>query len=328
MLPDTVNARRLLVAAALAGLLASATQQACFAGLSSFTPSVAYGPAEFEGVAVTALAAIGELLLSAVGFVPYLAVVLATVAAPTRDTVAAGVAVLYGAGLLRALLFGRAVGVAFTPATLAVALDSVVPYLGVATAVWVAYGGGYERFTDAVADVPEHPLFAVLADQRVGPDLSLERGVVAAGLGALVATVGLVFNARFHDLLRDASTGVLDPTATFATVSVGLEPDGAPEFLLFEAAFLLGVVFVAGPRVGPRALVKALALVAGVRSTAALVLAVVPSFEATLWGPSGPILGVLGDVTVLVGIGVGVWLAFEGGLERLLADSNPLVADR
>jgi hypothetical protein len=321
VLPDSASRRRLLVAAVVAGLLASAVQQTAIAGIASFAPAVRSGvlrAVEVGGVTAVVVVLV-TLLSSALWFAPYLLVVLVTVADPSRETVAGGVAVLYVLGLLQILAFTLASPGGFTPAVLAVPLATVAPYLGVATAVWVAHHGGYEQLADALKDAPEHPLFAVVAEESLGSDLPLGRGLVAAGLGSFVVVGGLVVAGWLQELLTTPARSAFPGTSVrFTATSVGLELDAVPETWLFEATFLLAVLLVTGPRVGPRDVLKGVALVVGVRLTVAVVPAVVPPFESVaLWESGGPMLGALASVVLVVGIAVGAWLAFRDGVERL-----------
>jgi hypothetical protein len=258
------------------------------------------------------------VILATVAFVPFLLAVLLVVASPSRRSVAGGAALVYVVDL--SLTVGQAlpnsIPVGFV--VLAVPLARVATFLAVATAVWLAFHGGYDRLASAAGEADQHPLFATVADRRIGPALSLQRGLVAAGLAALVGAGGLVLAGGVADLFRTvARSGTGSAIVVFPRAqvwNVGIPPARLPREWLFEASFLLGVLFVTGPRLGSRDLLKGIAVVFGVQSTAALLPALVPPFRPVdLWAASGPLLSPLSDVVVLVGIAVAVRLAVHAG---------------
>ncbi|UIP00908.1 hypothetical protein Hbl1158_06000 [Halobaculum sp. CBA1158] len=274
------------------------------------------------GVAVSALSG---WLLSTASFVPFLAAVLLVVVAPSRRTVAGGVAVVYVADLLlvvvRSVLSPLPVR-SWLP-VLAVPLTRVAAVLAVATAAWIAYHGGYDRVASALGNPDQHPLFAVVAGDRIGPDLTVRRGAAAAGLGAVVAAGGAVVAGLLGDLLAAvARAGATGSESIFFTRgqfwNVGIPLSQLPAEWLFEASFLLGVLFVIGPRLRPRDLTKGVAVVLVVQSTAQLLPALLPPVRpVSLWSPTGPVLGPLVDAVVLAGVATAVWLAVHGGAEAV-----------
>jgi hypothetical protein len=310
--------RRLLDAALLAGTLVAVV----FLALG-WARLLVRGGVPARTAAFVRSVAVGWVLATA-SFVALLLAVLVVVAEPSGRRVAGGAILVYGVDLLltvgQTTLGGFPGGI--RPTILAVPLARVVRFLAVATAVWLAYHGGYERLVEATGDADQHPLVAVVGNRRIGAGLSLQRGVVAAGLAALVGSGGLVLAGWIGDLLRSiAYPGAGASSAVFRQVriwSVGIAPGHLPEEWLFEASFLLAVLFVTGPRVDHRNLLKGLAVVFGVQSTATLSPALLPPFRPVdLWGPSGPVLMPLGDALLLVGIATAVWLGFHGGMERL-----------
>lgn len=261
--------------------------------------------------------------LTTVAYVPFLLAVLIVVAGPSRRAVAGGAVLVYVFDLL--LIVGQTfltpVGIGFT--VLAVPLVRVVALLAVATAVWLAYHGGYERLVSATGNADQHPLFAIVADEQIGPALSLQRGLVVAGLAAIVGAGGLVLVGGIENLLRAVVRLETAGSTTIVfrqgqTTSVGIPLARLSAQWLVEASFLLAVLFVTGPRLGARDLLKGVAVVFGVQSTLALLPALVPPFRPVyLLAASGPVLAPLDDVILLFGIAAAVWLAFHGGLETL-----------
>lgn len=280
--------------------------------------------------------------LSTAWFVPLVLAVLLVVAGPSRRTVAGGAVLVYVVHLVltvvRAVWTGALGGVpgsvpgGIDPVVLAVPLPIVATFLAVATAVWLAYGGGYERLVAATGDADQHPLFAVVADERIGPSLSLQRGLVAAGVGALVGVGGLVLAGGIADLLQAfARSGVAEPGTTQITRiparGVGIPLTRLPVEWLLVASFLLAVLFVTGPRIWPRDVLRGIAVIFAVQSAVELLPALLsPDRPLELRAASGPILAPVGDAILLVALAVAVWLAFHGGLETLRnsAGSRPV----
>ncbi|QZP36899.1 hypothetical protein [Halobaculum magnesiiphilum] len=270
------------------------------------------------------VAILGALLIQAavatVTFAPFLLAVVGVVARPTPRVVAGGAALVYGVDLL--VTVGTTLATGFPgsvgPLVLVVPLSTVVSLLAIAVAVWLAYHGGYERLAAAAEGADRHPLFANLPKKSLGPGLSVKRGLVAAGLAALVGAGGLVAANGLGDLLRAATRagagGSVSVTVTGAWArNVGIPPSQFPVEWLSEASFLLAVLFVAGPRVAARDLGKGIAVIVGVQSATVLVPAFVASARPLdLWAPSGPLLAPLGDVFLFVGIAVAVRLALHG----------------
>ncbi|MFC6726359.1 hypothetical protein ACFQE1_18725, partial [Halobium palmae] len=157
----------------------------------------------------------------------------------------------------------------------------------------------------------------------IGSALPVPRRPVVAGLAALVGAGGRVVLDRIGDLLRtlarSGSSGTLSVSFSGPQVwSVGIPPARLPVEWLFEASFLLAVLFVTGPRIEPRDLLKGVVVIFGVQSTVTLLPALVPpSRPVDLWAVSGPVLTPFGDLTLFFALAVAVWLAFHGGLETL-----------
>jgi hypothetical protein len=143
-------------------------------------------------------------------YVPYLLLILLTVTNPTRRTVAEGVVAAYGIGLLGAWVPRLFAGGDITVATLALPLETVVAYLAVATAVWLAYHGGRERLTDAAELVSRHPLFVFLGEEGSNRAVPLLRGLFAVVPAAVVGAGGLVVTGVLYDVLRAAATSGSD----------------------------------------------------------------------------------------------------------------------
>ncbi len=307
------GSRQLFRAALLAGVSTAAVFVTFFWGRLLLTGDAPQGAGEVVVGVVTGVT------VATLGFVPFLLAVLAVVTSPTRRSVAGGALLVYVVDLV--LLVARTSLSGFPgelePVALAVPLSRVALVLAVATAVWLAYHGGYERLASTV-DADQHPLFAFVADKRIGPCLSLQRGVVAAALAALVGAGGLVLAAGIGDLLRTvAQSGPAGgPTIVVPqgqVWNVGISLAQLPEQWLFEASFLLAVLFVTGPRLGFRDLSKGVVVVFGVQSTVRLLPAFVPpSRPVDLWAASGPVLTPLSDAVVLFGIAVAVRSAWDG----------------
>lgn len=255
-------------------------------------------------------------------FVPFLLAILLVVASPSLRTVIEGAAIVYVFGLLisvgQLILTESPFGLELV--VLAVPLEQVVIFLAVAIAVVLAYHGGYDRLRSAVGDVDQHPLFAPIASMNIGPALSIQRALIVAGLAALIGAGGLVLAGGIGELLRAvARIGTTESiTVTFPREQiwrVGIPPGRFPVEWLFEASFLLAVLFVAGPQLRVRDLGKGIAVIFGVQSTVGLLPALVPPGRPVdLWDISGPILPPLGDAIILFGIAVAIWLVKHGGL--------------
>jgi hypothetical protein len=216
---------------------------------------------------------------------------------------------------------------------LAVPLSRVAIFLAIAVAAWLAYHGGYERLSVAAGNTDQHPLFAIVADKRIGPTLSLQRCLVVAGLAGLVGAGELVLAGRIGDLFRTIAqlrtTGQITIVASQgAAWNVEIPLSQFPEQWLFEASFLLAVLFVTSSRLSARDLLKGLAVVFGVQSTVKLVPAFLPpSRPRELWASSGPVLTPLGDAFLLFGIAVATPLAFHdnsGPVRRLTPSRSVL----
>ena len=315
--------RQLLGAGLLAGVLVGMAAIPVSWGRLFLTNRVAAGVGEVVLGIVTGAA------LTTAALVPFLLAVPIVVAGPSRRAVAGGAVLVYGLDILStvglAFLDGFPAGVELT--VLAVPLPEVARFLAVAAAVWLAYHGGYERLVAAAGNPDQHPLFAIVADRRIGPALPLQRALVAAALAALVGAGGLVVAGGVADLLRTVTRPGLSGAApiVFSRVelwNVGIPPARLPVQLLFEASFLLAVLFVTGPRVGLEGLAKGVAAVFGVQSTVLLLPALVPPFRPVfIWDSPGPILTPLGDALLFLGVAVAVWLAVHDGLGTL---TNPI----
>lgn len=311
--------RELLAAATLAGVLVAVGSLAVTWGRLLLSGSPPIEPGE------VVLGVVAGAVLMAATFVPFLLAVLVVVADPTPRAVAGGAVLVYAVELLTTLarpspagpLGGRQITV------LAVPLGRVVIFFAIATAVWLAYHGGYDRIASAAGNADQHPLFAAVADERIAPGLSLQRGLVAAGLAALVAAGGLVVVGELAEFLRAVTRPETGGTTTVVFHPAGIPDVGIaltelPTRWLFEASFLLAVLFVTGPRLGVADLLKGVAVVVGVQTTVTLLPALLPPFRPVeFWAASGPVLTPLGDVVLLSSVAVAVWLAFHGGLETL-----------
>lgn len=309
--------RGLFVPALLAGLVAGAISSGIVTVSVLFGPGSSFAPV--GGQVVTVLVHfLGTWVSNALWYVPYLVVVLLTVADPTRRTVTGGAIVVYGVDLLFTLGARQVLSVETTPATFAAPLASVVEYLAVATVVWLAYHEGYERLTGAVGDVRGHPL---VAGKQLGPDLPLGRGLLAVALAALVGAVGLVLTGTVQALFQDlATSGAGSPGGSTAGggTTTGISVSRLPVELVFQASFLLAVLFVTGFRVAVRDLLKGVALVVGVQSVVTLLSALVPPTQPVdLWSHRGPVLAPLPDAAAFVAIAIAVWLAFHDGMANV-----------
>ncbi len=298
--------RRLLVAAALAALAVTAAYSVVYTGVASLGPSEFVVPGDGGAVGV-ALTVLGTWVTGVLWYVPYLVVVLRFVTEPSEETALSGAIIVYAAGLLFAWLPPQVLGTGATLATAVVPLGDVAAYLAVVTAVWLAYHGGAERVGEGV----DHPIAAIGADARLTPGLPLQRGLFAATAAAVLGTGGQVLTGVLHEQARSAATAGFG--VSFAT-GVGIPPERVPVELAFEAAFLLGVLLVTGPRLERRTVLKATGVVVGVQTTAALLSALF--VDAELWA-GGLLLRPVAGAGTLLAIAAAVWLAFHDGLERV-----------
>lgn len=309
--PDaSLDSQRLLRAALPASLLVGVASTAL--ALLRAVPS--RDPAELLGV--SPLPVVVGVGLATVTAVPFLVALLLAVTTPSRRVAAAGAGLVYAVDFVAAvasrLLTPR--GPDLGLGVLALPLPRAVTVLAVATAVWLAYDGGYERLAGWTGDAVRHPLFAQMDGTWLGPGLTLRRGLVAAAVAGLVGAGGLVATGGLYDLL--VAVGRLG-TAESGTVAfpardpgeVGVPLGRLPVRWLIEASVLLAVLFVAGPRCSARDLLKGLGLLVGVQSAVILVPAFLPPFEPVyLLGARGPLVAALPDAILLVGLAVGARL--------------------
>ena len=300
-----------LVRAVLPASLLVAVGSTVLALLRALPPG---DPTELLGVSPVPVAL--GVLLNTVTTVPFLLALLLVVTIPSRRVAALGAGLVYAVDFVTVVgsrtLLSRGPGLDL--GSFAVPLPRAVTVLAVATAAWLAYHGGVERLRAAVGGVPHHPLAAHVGDRRLGPGLTLQRGLVAAGLAGLVGAAGLVLAGGVHDLLTavarlesTGSTTVVFPGSELR--EVGVPPARLPVRWLLEGSFLLAVLFLAGPRCSARDLLKGLGLLVGVQSAVILVPAFLPPVEPVyLFGARGPLVAALPDAILLVGLAVGVRL--------------------
>jgi hypothetical protein len=264
--------------------------------------------------------------LATVTAVPFVLALLLVVTTPSRQVAAAGAGLVYAVDLVAATA-SRLLTLpapALDLGVLAVPLPRAVTVLAVATAVWLAYDGGHERLAKWTGDAVRHPLFAHLDGRRLGPGLTLRRGLLAAGVAGLLAAGGLVAVGGLHHLLSAVGRPetVESVTVSFSATdsgAVGIPLARLPARWLVEASVLLAVLFVAGPRRSALDLLKGLGLLVAVQSAVVLVPASLPPVDPVfLLGSRGPLAAALPDAILLVGLAVGV---------RLLGrdESRPLV---
>jgi hypothetical protein len=309
--PDTaLDSQRLLRAALPAGLVVGVAST----GLALLSAVPSGDPADLLGV--SPLPVLLGVALATVTAVPFLVALLLVVTTPSRRVAAAGAGLVYAVDLV-AVVASRTTlspGPGLDLGVLAAALPRVVTVLAVATAVWLAYGGGYARLAGWTGDAVRHPLFAQLDGRQLGPGLTLRRGLLAAGVAGLVAAGGLVAVGGLHHLL---STVGRPATVESVTVSfsgpdsdaVGVSLTRLPARWLVEASVLLAVLFVAGPRRSALDLLKGLGLLVAVQSAVVLVPAFLPPVDPVfLLGARGPLAAALPDAMLLVGLAVGVRL--------------------
>ncbi|WP_136717306.1 hypothetical protein [Halorientalis salina] len=303
----THTLRRELAGALLAGLFVSGV-------LLAFTLAQAAVAGDLPAIGRNLFVVLGSGVFSLAWYAPFfLAVVLVVGRGATRRTLAAGVALVYVAHLALAVVQGR-FGPAFytlTPRVLAEPLPQVARFLGIAVAYWIAYDGGYESIT---LEAPAHPLFAVVTDERLAPDLEVGRGVVAAALAGLIAVTG---SLAAH-AVQEALAGSARFAVPVAVSTAGIPVEQAPTEWVFDTTFVLAVLFVIGPKTTPRTVLKGLGVVFGVGAAVRVAPALLPpSRPLELWDPSGPLLAPIGDAVFLLGIALAVWFALRGGVERV-----------
>lgn len=263
--------------------------------------------------------------LATVLFVPFLLAVLLVIADPSLRTVAVGAGLVYVVDLVVTLGQMPAVGPlsGIELAVLAVPLPRVATFLAVAAGVWLTYHGGYERLAVAAGDAEQHPLLAHVPDRVIAPALPLQRGFVVAGIAGFLAAGGLVVAGGVSDVLQEIGR----PDATGVTrvvirpsplVDVGVPLDQLPLQWLIAASFVLAVLFVTGPRLRSRDLLKGVAVVLCVQAPLALLSTTEPSSSALeLVAGTEAAVTPLADVILLTGIALAVWLAYHGGFEPL-----------
>lgn len=309
-----VNFRRALAAALLAGLVVAVVFVAFNWVRILLSPGLPDDPELVLGRTVFVA------LLSLAVYAPFLLAVVWVVSDTHWKSVTTGAVLVFAFALF--LPGGRRVEVPFDPSSteLLVSMARVVSFLAVATAVWIAYNGGYERLTEPFDGV-SHPLFANVADTPLGADLDLQRGFLAVVLAGLVGAGGLVLVDSLHDLLLAATAG---GTTRILFAQPGIPLEQLPIEFVAEASFLLAVLFVVGAGTTLRGLAKGIAVVFAVQTPLGLVPALLaPTWTVDLWAPQGPVLAPASDALVLLGIAVAVWLAFRGGIEAL-RDRMPL----
>lgn len=303
-----VDFRRALAAALLAGLVVAVV----FVAFNWVRILLTAGPPDDPELVL--VRGVFGAVLSLAWHGPFLLAVVWVVSDTHWKSVTAGAVLVFA--LVLPLAGGRGVEVPFDPASteLLVSVARVVNFLAVATAVWIAYNGGFERLTEPFEGV-SHPLFALVADTPLGTDLDLQRGLLAVVLAGLVGAGGLVLVDGLHDLLLAATAG---RTTRILFAQPGIPLERLPVEFLAEASFLLAVLLVVGARTPVRGLSKGIVVVFGVQTPLHLVPALLaPARPVDLWAPQGPVLAPAGDALVLLGIAVAVWLAFRGGIETL-----------
>jgi hypothetical protein len=311
------NSSKLVSSALIAGGLAAAVLVAVSWGRLLLTDP----PATTTTRLVAGL--LVEWLLSTVALAPSVLAIVLVVAAPSWRTVAGGATLVYLVDLV--LIVGqlslRGLPAGLELAVLAVPFERVITVLAVAVAVWVAYDGGFERLAAATGGADHHPLFALVADDRIGPALTVQRGLVAAVLAASVAVGGLVLTGQIEAALqamsRSGETGGIAVDFSQAWLGdIGISPGQVPFEWLLQAAFLLGVTLVTGPRLRPRDFLKGVGVVFTIQSVATLLPPPNgPDRPVGLWTPTGPLLTPISDSILLVGIAMGIWLVFHSRFE-------------
>lgn len=304
-----ISDRDLFVAAILGSLLVG-TVFSGFSVLLTLTSGVPSTAGDTPPLLALFVANTAQHVLS---YLPYLLAVLLTMARPMRKALLNGVVLVYVGGILQMYLGtvladwgGTAWSAEITGLTAVfVPLDTVVAYLAIAAAVWLAYHGGYERLRTAVS---QHPLFGAVIKDEASSALTLRRGAIAAGLAALLGVVALVVNGALYDQF---SGDVSFEGGWYWTV--GVPPTEAPLTWVSQASFLLAVLFVAGPRLTVRDVLKGVAAVVGVQTILRFLVVLGPwiAIQKTAAVPR------FGDVASFAAIAVCVWLAFHDGMERI-----------
>jgi hypothetical protein len=279
--PDTaLDSQRLLRAALPASLVVGVAST----GLALLSAVPSGDPADLLGV--SPLPVLLGVALATVTAVPFLVALLLVVTTPSRRVAAAGAGLVYAVDLV-AVVASRTTlspGPGLDLGVLAAALPRVVTVLAVATAVWLAYGGGYARLAGWTGDAVRHPLFAQLDGRRLHHLLS------TVGRLATVESVTVSFSGPDSD-------------------AVGVSLTRLPARWLVEASVLLAVLFLAGPRRSALDLLKGLGLLVAVQSAVVLVPAFLPPVDPVfLLGARGPLAAALPDAMLLVGLAVGVRL--------------------
>lgn len=311
--------RRLVGGAVLAGVLCAVAVTAV--GWSRLLATGRYP--RVTGDVVLSVVYAGAL--ATVLFVPFLLAVLPVVADPSLRTVAGGAGLVYVVDLL--------VTVGQTPrvgplsdvelAVLAVPLPRVATLVAIATGVWLAHHGGYERLAAAAGDADQHPLLAHVPDRPIGPSLSLQRGLVVAGIAGFLGAGGLVVTRWVSEVLQSIGrTGSTEVTRIVIRpsplVDVGVSLGQLPIQWPIAATFVLAVLFVTGPRLRASDLLKGVAVVLVVQAPLALLSTTGPSVSALdLLAGTEAAPTPLADVILLTGIAVAVWLTYHGGLETI-----------
>ena len=312
--PIGLDRRREVAGALLAGLVVAGT----FLAVTVIQAALA---GDLPVLGQNLFVVLGSGGFSLAWYVPFLlAVVLVVGRGVTRRTLAGGVVLIYVTHLLIAIVQGLVTPVAYTltPRVFAQPLPQVARFLGIAVAYWIAYDGGYESITSALG-YPSHPLFAVVSDDEVAPDLDVGRAVVAASIAGLIAVSGAVL-AEFVQQLLVSPTGAPIPVSVSAG---GISVHEAPIEWVLDTTFVLAVLFVTGPKTTPRAVLKGLGVVFGVGAAVRIAPAFLPPYRPVeLWDPSGPILAPLGDGVLVFGIALAVWLALRGGIDRVRARNS------
>lgn len=309
--PNSVSDRRLLVAALLAGVAVTAVFSSVYIGVLLLSPAEVVMPLG-GGVVAVAVTVLGTWLTELLWYVPYLLVVLRFVADPSRENAVSGAIIIYAVGLLFAWLPSQTFGTETTLATTVLPLGNVATYLAVVTVVWLAYGGGVERLAEAIGDPPNHPVTALGEGTRLTPNLTVQRGLLAAVAGALVGAGGQLLTGVLYRQIQSTAAG----RSGVGFTSAGLTPDQFPAEMGFTAAFLLAVLLVTGPRLSRRSILTAAGLLVGVQVAVVLLWALVVP-ELQLLPPGGQLLRPLAAVSTLVAIAAAVWLAFHDGIERV-----------
>jgi hypothetical protein len=226
------------------------------------------------------------------------------VADATRRTAVVGAGLVYAVGLAVGGLPYLAAGASVPLARLTIPLESVAAYLAVATVVWLAHHGGYERLTEAVGR--RRRITASRDTDPLGFGVSLRHGAVAAGIAAVVGLVGLAATGQLHTAVLTTGTGVY---GGFVTAG-GVPPAQLPGEFVSRVAFLLAVLLVTGTRVTAGRLAGGVALVVVVQWAVAYLRVIRGMVPVTsVWAPQGPVFAPVADVVTLLAIAATVRLA-------------------